>query len=53
MVHYLPASEHKMLKSPLACPLQRGSYGTASESEFPNFTDFLHSTVYLLLHVGH
>ena len=44
MVYYLPASEHRMLKSPLACPLQQGSNRTASENEFPNFTDFLHGT---------
>jgi hypothetical protein len=43
MVYYLPASEHRMLKSPLACPLQQG-LPTASENEFPNFTDFLHGT---------
>jgi hypothetical protein len=43
MAYYLPASEHSMLKSPLACPLQ-GSYRTAIENEFHNFTDFLHGT---------
>jgi hypothetical protein len=34
MVYYLPASELGMLKSPLAYPLQQGSYRTASETNF-------------------
>jgi len=46
MVHYLPASEHKMLNRPLARPLQQDSYRTASESAFPSFTNFLRSTGY-------
>src|SRR5260370_3125719 len=53
MVYYLPASEHKMLKSTLARPLQQGSYRTASESAFPSFTNFLRGTEYPTLHVGH
>src|ERR1700687_393680 len=52
MVYYLPASEHKMLKSPLARPLQQGSYRTASESAFPSFTNFLRGTEDPTLHVG-
>jgi hypothetical protein len=44
MVYYLPVSERRMLKSPLACQLPQGSYRTASENEFLNFTDFLHGT---------
>jgi hypothetical protein len=43
MVYYLPASEHRMLKSPLPIRCNK-LYRTASENGFPNFTDFLHGT---------
>jgi hypothetical protein len=44
MVYYLPASEHKMLKSSLWPSSSMSLLPTAGESEFPSFTDFLHST---------
>jgi hypothetical protein len=52
MIYYLPASEHKMLNSTLARPLRQGPYRTASEGEFSDLTNFIHSTGYPILHVG-
>jgi hypothetical protein len=43
MAYYLPASEHRMLKSPLCLSAAR-LLPHSERNEFPNFTDFLHGT---------